>query len=70
MADPIPTDAPAIAYSIPHAAKMLDLPETKLWQAIKDQALRSFKAGRSRRVTHAALCEYVRKLERHSGQMP
>ncbi len=51
MAQPRTADLPCISYSVPNAAKVVDVPETKLWQAIKDKQLRSFKVGRSRRVT-------------------
>jgi len=69
MAQPRTVDLPNISYSIPNAAKVLDVPETKLWQAVKDRQLRSFKIGRSRRVTHDALCEYVAWLERLQGEL-
>ncbi len=69
MAQPRTTDLPCISYSIPNAAKVLDVPETKLWQAVKDRQLRSFKVGRSRRVSHQALCEYVEALERRLGEL-
>lgn len=69
MAQPRPADLPCISYSVPNAAKVLDVPETKLWQAVKDKQLRSFKVGRSRRVTHEALCEYVERLERELARL-
>ena len=62
-------DLPCIPYSIPNAAKVLDVPETKIWQAVKDKHLRSFKVGRSRRVTHEALFEYVEGLERQLSEL-
>ena len=34
MAQPRTADLPCISYSIPNAAKVLDVPETKLWQAV------------------------------------
>ena len=69
MAQPRTADLPCIFHSVPNAAKGLDVPETKLWQAIKDKQLRSFKVGRSRRVTHEALCEYVERLERELAEL-
>lgn len=69
MAQPRTVDLPCISYSIPNAAKVLDVPETKLWQAVKDKQLRSFKVGRSRRVTHEALRDYVERLERQLSEL-
>jgi excisionase family DNA binding protein len=69
LSQPRTADLPCISYSIPNAAKVLDVPETKLWQAVKDKQLRSFKVGRSRRVSHEALCEYVEALERQLGEL-
>jgi excisionase family DNA binding protein len=69
MAQPRTGDLPCISYSIPNGAKVLDVPETKLWQALKDKQLRSFKVGRSRRVSHEALREYVEALERELAQL-
>ena len=56
-------DIPSLAYSVSQAAERTNIPETKLWAAIKDRQLRSFKVGRSRRVTEDALREYVTTLE-------
>jgi len=69
MTQPRTADLPCMSYSVPNAAKVLDVPETKLWQAVKDKQLRSFKVGRSRRVTHEALCEYVERLERELARL-
>jgi excisionase family DNA binding protein len=54
---------PALAYTVEQAADRVNLPETKLWQAIKEQKLRSFKFGRSRRVSERALIDFIELLE-------
>ncbi len=66
MAEATDISARALAYSVPQAAKRTNLPETKLWRAIRDKQLKSFKLGRSRRVSEGALVAFVRELERRS----
>ncbi len=55
---------PALAYSVPQAARRTNLPETKIWRAIRDRRLTSFKLGRSRRISEHALQQFIRDLER------
>ena len=57
------TVAPALAYTVEQASERVNIPETKLWRAIRDQQLRSFKIGRSRRVSEQALRDYIIWLE-------
>jgi excisionase family DNA binding protein len=52
-----------ISHSVERAAELTDIPQTKLRQAISDGLLRSFKVGRSLRVSDKALREFISKLE-------
>ncbi len=52
-----------LAYTIPQAAEVANIPETKLWQATRDHLLVTFKIGRSRRVSDTALREFIRRLD-------
>ena len=60
--DPI-SAAPALAYTVEQAAERVNIPQTKLWRAIRDNQLRSFKVGRSRRVSEQALRDFILWLE-------
>jgi len=55
--------APALAYTVEQAADRVNIPQTKLWRAIRDNRLRSFKVGRSRRVSEQALRDFILWLE-------
>ena len=61
--------APALAYTVEQAAERVNIPETKLWRAIRDQQLRSFKIGRSRRVSEQALRDYILWLESMESEL-
>jgi excisionase family DNA binding protein len=50
---------PKIAYGVPDAAEQIDVSERKLWLLIQAGEIESFKIGRSRKVTHQALTDYV-----------
>ena len=54
---------PALSYTMTGAACRTNLPETKLWAASKAGQLRTFRVGRSRRVSEEALCDLIRALE-------
>ena len=69
IAQPRTVDLPCISYSVRNAAKVLDVRETNLWRTLREKPFRSFNVGRSRRVTHEALCEYVERLERELAQL-
>ncbi len=56
-------DSIPLSYTVGQAAKRTNISETKLWSAIKDGRLRSFKLGRSRRVSESALREFISDLE-------
>lgn len=48
-----------IAYSVPHAAEVLDFSERHMWDLIKSGEVESFKVGASRRITRAALVAFI-----------
>jgi len=60
-----PTDEAAasfgeqLAFSIPHAARVLDLCNRKVWQLVHDGVIESIKIDRSRRIPRAALLSYI-----------
>lgn len=54
--------ADQIAYTVPHAARVLDISDRKAWQLVRDGAIASIKIGRARRVTRAALMAYLKGL--------
>lgn len=58
-------NAPAdeqIAYTVPHAAKVLDLGVRTVWGLVHSGEIESIKIGKSRRVARAALLAYVKRL--------
>jgi hypothetical protein len=54
---------PALSYSMSGAAARTNIPQTKLWAAARDEQLRTFRIGRSRRVSENALCDFIQALE-------
>ena len=57
------SSVPRLAYTVSEAAVVTAIPETKIWEDIRTRRLRSFRHGRSRRVSHEALVDYVALLE-------
>jgi len=55
-----------IAYTVKHAAKVLDIGERTLWQLINSGEVESFKIGWSRRISRSALEQYVERQRRKS----
>jgi excisionase family DNA binding protein len=51
-----------LAYSVPRAARALDISDRKAWELVHSGAIKSIKIGRSRRVTRQALEEYIESL--------
>jgi excisionase family DNA binding protein len=51
-----------IAYTVPHAARILDIGDRTAWQLVHSGAIDSIKIGRARRVTRAALMAYIDSL--------
>ena len=52
-----------LAYGPEDAAAMLGITRSRLFQLIAAGALRSYKDGRRRLVSHAALVEYQKRRE-------
>lgn len=52
-----------LAYNIVGASLKLDLPIRKVETEIATGRLKSFKSGRSRRVSHDALLDYISERE-------
>ncbi len=52
-----------VLYSILQGAYALGIGETKMRQLVKTGAIRTVRIGRARRITQAAIDEYVRGLE-------
>lgn len=48
-----------LSYSTYELSLKTDIPETKIQEEISSGRLRSFKVGRSRRVSHDAILEYI-----------
>ena len=53
-----------IAYSVAEAARLLSISQRKLVYLIGMKEIKSFKIGKSRRVTSQALAEFVAKQEK------
>lgn len=56
-----PADAP-LTYSVPNAAKMLDIGVRKMWELVSTGRIESIKIDTSRRIPRAALVAYVESL--------
>jgi len=57
----------SLAYTPKEAAERLRVSRTALFARMKSGDLRSFRVGRSRRISDVALAEFIRKLEERSG---
>ena len=51
-----------LLYKIPHAARLLDMSERKVWELVHTGKIESVQIGRSRRITRAALSSYIESL--------
>lgn len=56
-----------IAYTVPHAAKVLDIGERTMWDLVDKEEIESFTIGRSRRITRVALLAFVAKQGKTSA---
>ena len=63
----ITTGSDQIAYTVKHAAKVLDIGERTLWQLVNSGEVESFKIGWSRRVSRSALEDYVKRQREKSA---
>lgn len=52
-----------LAVDVAEAARLLSWNETGVWQAIRDGKLASFKLGRRRLISRAALAAFVERRE-------
>jgi excisionase family DNA binding protein len=57
-----------LAYSVAEAVGVSGLSRSRLYKAIAERQLRSFKDGRTRKLTHKALEEFVAKLEQEGAE--
>lgn len=57
-----PLEVEALAYTVPRAARLLDISDRKAWELVHNGTIESIKIGTSRRVTRAALLAYVESL--------
>ncbi len=57
-----------IAYSVNEAARLLSMSARKLTYLIAMKEIRSFKIGKSRRVTASALAEFVTRQEKKASR--
>jgi excisionase family DNA binding protein len=58
----------ALAYGVSAAARMLSISERKLVYLIMQREIRSFKVGKSRRITAAALEEFITRQEKKAAR--
>lgn len=50
-----------LAYTVPEAAEKLRLGERTVWRLVRAKQIESFKVGRARRVSRAALVKYMNR---------
>jgi len=55
-----------IAYTVKHAAEVLDLKERFVWGLVKTGEIRSFKIGFLRRISREDLIAYI-EMRRHAA---
>jgi excisionase family DNA binding protein len=58
------TDNKALAYGVAEAARLLSISQRKLTYLIGMKAIRTFKVGKSRRITGVALQEFIKAQEK------
>jgi excisionase family DNA binding protein len=51
-----------LLYTVPHAAEVLDLSKTTIWNMIRDGQLESIKVRNRRMVTRTAIESYLAAL--------
>ncbi|MBA8888893.1 excisionase family DNA binding protein [Dokdonella fugitiva] len=57
---------PQLAYTVDQACEALAMNRSRIYKAIADGSIKTFKTGRRRMVSAKALEEYVAKLEREA----
>ena len=55
-----------LAYTVDQACEALAMNRSRIYKAIADGSIKTFKTGRRRMVSAKALEEYVAKLEREA----
>lgn len=58
----IPTVLPddgQIAYTVPHAAEVIDMALRTMWYLVREGTIKSIKIGNSRRITRVDLIDYI-----------
>jgi excisionase family DNA binding protein len=55
-----------IAYKPDQAARLMGISERKLDELIATKEIRSFKIGKSRRITHDAITAFIKKKEQEA----
>jgi len=56
-----------ILVTIPHAAELLDLPKSSLYELLANGEIAKVKIGRHTRIPVAALIEYAERLAREAA---
>jgi excisionase family DNA binding protein len=54
---------PPLMYRVPEAAEALRISRSHLYELIRSGQVRSVTVGRARRISHAALTDYISHLE-------
>jgi excisionase family DNA binding protein len=54
----------ALAYSVAEAARLLSISQRKLTYLIEMKEIRTFKVGKSRRITGDAIQEFIKRQEK------
>ena len=57
-----------LLYTVPHAAAVLDLSKTTVWNMIRDGELESIKVRNRRMITRAELERYIAALAAGGAQ--
>jgi len=57
-----------IAYSVAEAARLLSISQRKLTYLIGMKEIRTFKVGKSRRISAQALAEFVTRQEKATAR--
>lgn len=63
MSEPPSPFGEQLAYSVRHAADVLDLSERRMWELVRTGEVESFKIGASRRIARSVLVAYVERLQ-------
>ncbi len=56
-----------LAYTVEEVAELVSLSRSQLYRLMDMEELATIRIGKSRRVTHAQLDAFLRRLEQNSG---